>query len=111
MAKKYTPYSVPIPEDRFLCTFSHIFAGGYSGGNVDTTDYITIATAGNATDFGNLLSGSRLMGSASDRSRAVFGGGISSNVIQYFTIATTGNATDFGDLTSARHGSGGVSGE
>jgi len=32
MAKKYTPYSVPIPEDRFLCTFSHIFAGGYSAG-------------------------------------------------------------------------------
>jgi oligopeptidase A len=28
MAEKYTPYSMPLPEDRFLCTFSHIFAGG-----------------------------------------------------------------------------------
>ena len=32
MAEKYTPYSLPLEEDRFLCTFSHIFAGGYSAG-------------------------------------------------------------------------------
>lgn len=24
----------PLPEDRFLCSFSHIFAGGYSAGEV-----------------------------------------------------------------------------
>merc|ERR1712127_229357 len=32
IAKKCTPYSQPLEEDRFLCTFSHIFAGGYSAG-------------------------------------------------------------------------------
>ena len=32
MASIYTPYSMPIEEDRFLCSFSHIFAGGYSAG-------------------------------------------------------------------------------
>jgi len=32
MAAKYTPYNMPLPEDRFLCSFSHIFAGGYSAG-------------------------------------------------------------------------------
>lgn len=32
MAQKYTPFSTPLEEDRFLCTFSHIFAGGYSAG-------------------------------------------------------------------------------
>lgn len=32
IAAKYTPYSMPIEEDRFLCTFSHIFAGGYAAG-------------------------------------------------------------------------------
>ncbi|KAL7547939.1 hypothetical protein ACHAWF_011203 [Thalassiosira exigua] len=32
MADIYTPYAKPIPEDRFLCGFSHIFAGGYSAG-------------------------------------------------------------------------------
>merc|ERR1712127_998360 len=32
IASKCTPYSLPLSEDRFLCTFSHIFAGGYSAG-------------------------------------------------------------------------------
>ena len=32
MAEMCTPYSLPLPEDRFLCTFSHFFAGGYSAG-------------------------------------------------------------------------------
>jgi oligopeptidase A len=32
IASKYIPYSLPLPEDRFLCAFSHIFAGGYSAG-------------------------------------------------------------------------------
>ena len=29
MAKEYAVLT-PLPEDRFLCSFSHIFAGGYS---------------------------------------------------------------------------------
>jgi oligopeptidase A len=32
MAAKYTPYNMPLEEDRFLATFSHIFAGGYAAG-------------------------------------------------------------------------------
>mmetsp|Transcript_16730 Transcript_16730/g.23611 ORF Transcript_16730/g.23611 Transcript_16730/m.23611 type:complete len:759 (-) Transcript_16730:88-2364(-) len=32
MAEKYTPYALPLPEDRFLCAFNHIFAGGYAAG-------------------------------------------------------------------------------
>lgn len=32
IAKSCTPYSEPLTEDRFLCTFNHIFAGGYSAG-------------------------------------------------------------------------------
>jgi oligopeptidase A len=30
----YDKYTVirPLPEDRFLCSFSHIFGGGYSAG-------------------------------------------------------------------------------
>lgn len=31
LAKQYTVMP-PLPEDRFLCSFSHIFAGGYSAG-------------------------------------------------------------------------------
>ena len=32
MAAKYSPYNMPLDEDRFLCTFSHIMAGGYAAG-------------------------------------------------------------------------------
>lgn len=32
VASKYIPHSMPLEEDRFLCGFSHIFAGGYSAG-------------------------------------------------------------------------------
>lgn len=32
MAEIYTPYALPVEEDRFLCGFSHIFAGGYAAG-------------------------------------------------------------------------------
>jgi oligopeptidase A len=32
MASHYTPYSMPMDFDRFLCAFSHIFAGGYAAG-------------------------------------------------------------------------------
>lgn len=32
MAETYTPYAKPVDEDRFLCGFGHIFAGGYSAG-------------------------------------------------------------------------------
>jgi len=32
VASKYVPYAMPLDEDRFLCSFGHIFAGGYSAG-------------------------------------------------------------------------------
>jgi oligopeptidase A len=32
VASKYVPHAMPLEEDRFLCSFAHIFAGGYSAG-------------------------------------------------------------------------------
>ena len=32
VAAKYVPHAMPLKEDRFLCAFGHIFAGGYSAG-------------------------------------------------------------------------------
>ena len=70
-------------------------------------DYITIASTGNATDFGD-LTGSRGYGTGtSDGTTGVFCGGYESSYqdnIDYITIASTGNATDFGDLSVARSG-------
>lgn len=70
-------------------------------------EYITTATTGNATDFGDLVLARRGVGgnNASSGTRGVFGGGFpTSNVIDYITIASAGNATDFGDLTVERNG-------
>lgn len=85
-----------------------IFAGGYdyaADAATDTIQYITIATTGNATDFGNLIAADYGMGGFSNATRCVFGGGYAGgfvNRIQYITTATTGNATDFGDLTRTK---------
>lgn len=76
-------------------------AGNNNGWNV--IQYITIASTGNSTNFGDLTQARRQLGSCSSTTRGVWGGGRTSanvNTIDYVTIASTGNATDFGDLLS-----------
>ena len=66
-------------------------------------EYITIASEGDSTDFGNLTVGRNNINNsccASTTRGITWGGGTSSgtsNVIDYCTILTAGNATDFGD--------------
>jgi hypothetical protein len=92
-----------------------LFVGGWSGtAALNTVDYVTIATAGNATDFGDLATDSQNPIGVSSSTRAVIGGGTNGaggnvvNTIEYFTIATPGNGTDFGDLTVSRQDGGGM---
>lgn len=74
----------------------------FAGGQANTIDYITMASAGNATDFGDLTASRSYHGSLSNKTNGVFPGGISSNTtIDFITIASTGNASDFGDLLYA----------
>jgi hypothetical protein len=90
-----------------------VFAGGGDNNRSNIMDYVTIATTGNATDFGDLAvpfgdTQNLGMGGASDATRGVFAGGNlgtadTTNVIQYITIATTGNSTNFGQLTTSRN--------
>jgi hypothetical protein len=72
-----------------------IFAGGYlepSGWN-NTIDYVTMATAGNASDFGDLTEKRAFPGGLSSPTRGVTAGGSTEpagqlgNVINYITIA------------------------
>ena len=89
-----------------------LFGGGDSGTLSNVIDYVTIATTGNATDFGDLTVARGYLASCSSSTRGLFGGGEStgySNVIDYVTIASTGNATDFGDLTGTRRSFSGCS--
>ena len=63
-------------------------------------DYVTIATTGNAADFGDSTEARNNTGSLSSPTRGIFAGGTPSykSTIDYVTIASAGNATDFGDF-------------
>ena len=66
-------------------------------------DYVTIASTGNAQDFGDLTSKHEMHGSASSPTRGIAYGGRSApsttiNIIEYITIATLGDGVDFGDV-------------
>ena len=92
-----------------------IFVSGYSGGDLNVLDFVTITTKGNATDFGDLYFTVSQTGAASSPTRGVIMGGIgqspraAQNVSQKIEILTTGNSVDFGDVTTARNAGGGIS--
>ena len=80
--------------------------------NLVDVNYVTIATTGNAADFGDLTVGRRAPSACASSTRGVFAAGTSpnaDNVIDYVTIASAGNAADFGDLVAARAWGGGTS--
>ena len=84
-----------------------VFAGGQFDNpypQTDIIDFITIATEGNAQDFGDLTAARSHGSGLSNSIRGCFAGGSPSetNVIEFVTIASTGNASDFGDLTVGR---------
>ena len=98
-----------------------LLIGGYTAPNpqesyyTNRIEFITIATLGDGTDFGDVsISNTNLMSAASNATRGLIwgGGGDGSNqvnVIDFVTIATKGNATDFGDMLAATQGGGAMS--
>ena len=90
-----------------------IRAGGNTGSVINTIDFITISTLGDAKDFGDLTQvTSGAHGGAASPTRAVFAGGYSpskTDVISYVQIMTLGNAIDFGNLVEANQYCHGVS--
>ena len=96
-----------------------VFAGGlkitqpYAWYN--TMEYFTVATPGNATDFGDLVTGRSDTGATNNATRGVIAGGTGnswqeSNSIDYITIATPSNATSFGNLPTTKAYPSGTSG-
>ena len=76
------------------------------GNEVKSIDFVTIATKGDAQDFGELIQKNAAGTACSNSTRGIHAGGVYPapsriNVIQFITIASLGNAQDFGDLTSA----------
>ena len=81
-----------------------VHGGGLTPSKVNTIQFITIATLGNAQDFGDLTRTMQHGNAGSSPIRAVWMGGASPNddTMDFVTIQTTGNASDFGNLTLAR---------
>ena len=90
-----------------------LFGGGQGPSNL--IHYVTIATTGDATYFGDLKQGRAYsLGGISNGTRGVIGGGSGADPtiktsLDYVTIQTTGNATHFGDMTGKRQAGTGLS--
>ena len=96
-----------------------VWAGGRAAsptGTVNTIQYVTISSTGNATSFGSLDNKREYHTSCSNSTRGIFAGGDvgtapsqpATNNIQYITIASTGNSVTFGQLTRTQEGGGGA---
>ena len=86
-----------------------VFAGGAdspSSAAVNIIHFVTLASTGNSTDFGDISAAKRIEGGGtSSHVRGLIAGSASPatiNTIEFVTIATTGDAQDFGDLMSSR---------
>ena len=102
-AKRYWYDGSAWTDPDYVLLATRGVVGGGQSAIVNTMDYITIATTGNATDFGDLTQARYGLASVNSDTRGVFAAGYSGsyhNIMDYITILTTGNATDFGDLTA-----------
>ena len=78
-----------------------------SGTEVNTIDFITISTQGDAVDFGDSTQATEANNTStvSSRTRGLYAGGQSNgDTIDFVNIETTGNATDFGDSVKRAYG-------
>ena len=79
-----------------------IIGGGETPGRINTIQFVTISTLGNAQDFGDLTAAISGVSAFGNATRGIFGGGeVSPNFLttmQSVNFASTGNATTFGEL-------------
>ena len=107
-----------IPDGGFSNGVRGVIAGGYgiSPGYVlrQNIDQITIASDGNAVEFGTLSSKTRDAAGAQNILRGLIAGGANPssniNVISSISLTTSGSSEDFGDLSVATRGNCGLSG-
>lgn len=105
-------------------TYGVIFGGRQIGGSdtgargvihSNAMEYVTMATQGDAQDFGTLPVGVNSPAAMSNPTTGVRAGGVTSgsnsNVIEYWQFETPGSAQDFGNLVQSRKGLAGTSGD
>ena len=97
-------------------TRSIFTAGSSLGGSnpaINTLDYVTTQSLGNAVDFGD-QGKRRMQASVNSSTRGIWAGGYDhpaeakNDTIEFVTMATLGNTTDFGNLIAASRSMAGV---
>jgi len=81
-----------------------VFAGGATPTKINVIDTVQIATAANATDFGDLSDTKNGVAALASATRGVFGGGYTptdQSTIEYLNFSSSGGVSDFGELLSA----------
>ena len=80
--------------------------GGSPSDHNDTIEFVTIATTGDGTNFGNLTVARGFGAATSTATRGIFGGmrlqPAINNIIDFISMQSGGTATDFGDLSISR---------
>jgi len=90
-----------------------LYMGGATPSTINTIDYFTISTLGDAQDFGDLVEVKQNGGGATSRVFGLLAGGwngAAANMIQKITFASTGNSVDTSvDTTASKNACGGLS--
>ena len=107
----------PWPTGFNNSTRGGVMGGAGPAGRVNVIQYVTIATTGKSSDFGDLMLNSRRGAASSSPTRAVHYTGRDDSpgtgrtkIIQYITTATKGDALQFGELSDDRDSFTGCSG-
>ena len=82
-----------------------IAAGGYAPSTLNVIEHTSIASTGNAADFGDCNTARYGGRGIASQTRGIIAGGYAggnTNDTEYITISSTGNGADFGDLLSVR---------
>jgi len=74
--------------------------GTMAPANVNTLNYITIATTGNAKDFGDATYGTSYRGGLASSTRGIIANGQSDTTYDYVTISSQGGASIFGEAAT-----------
>ena len=88
-----------------------VFGSGYNNApnsSLNSLQFVTIATAGNTTDFGDLADSSIAKASFGSATRGFWAGGDSvpgqqdNKAIEFTILSSSGGGNDFGDMTSTK---------
>ena len=103
-------FAVVSSSTRGICALGSKTESPSDAAHTNTIEFVTIASTGDALDFGDGLTNACKPTGAQSQTRGLFMGGYTPteiNTIQFITMSTLGNSSDFGDLTRTRRAAAG----